>query len=196
MATADSSARPRLTTILAIRGALAIVLGLATAGLFVLAVMFPRVTADVLVLLFGIYVLLDGLTALIDTPRSSATYAWWLRLQGLLGLCVGIGIISQRGSIGTPLFYLVIGWAILTGALDLLVASQIRAGEAGILRLAGVASIVLGVVILSAWPGGGLVPFVWLLAAYALIVGILRVTAALRLPSLSGTRRSTPTSVT
>jgi len=182
MATAGSSARPRLTPILAIRGALAIVLGLATAGLFVLAVMFPRVTADVLVLLFGVYVLLDGLTALIGTSRSSASYAWWLRLQGLLGLCVGIGIISQRGSIGTPLFYLVIGWAILTGALDLLVASQV--GGAGILSLAGAASIVLGVVILSACPGGGLVPFVWLLAAYALIVGILRVTAAFRLPSL------------
>jgi uncharacterized membrane protein HdeD (DUF308 family) len=52
------------------------------------------------------------------------------------------------------------------------------------LRLPGAASIVLGVVILSAWPGGGLVPFVWLLATYALIVGILRVTAAFRLPSL------------
>src|SRR4029077_15780988 len=81
MATAGRSAGPRLTPILAIRGALAIVLGLATAGLFVLAVMFPRVTADVLVLLFGVYVLLDGLTALIGTSRSSASYAWWLRLQ-------------------------------------------------------------------------------------------------------------------
>src|SRR5262245_29982245 len=123
MATADSSAGPRLTTILAIRGALAIVLGLATAGLFVLAVMLPRITTNVLVLLFGLYVLLDGLTALIGAPRSSASYAWWLRLQGLLGLCVGIGIISQRALVGTPpLFYLVVGWALLTGALDLLVA--------------------------------------------------------------------------
>jgi uncharacterized membrane protein HdeD (DUF308 family) len=183
MATADSSARSRLTTILTIRGALAVVLGLATAGLFMLAVMFPRVTTDVLLLLFGCYVLLDGLAALIGTPRTSVAYAWWLRLQGLLGLCVGFGIINQRGSIGAPLFYLVIGWAILTGALDLLIAGHVRAQGAGILRLAGAASIILGVVIWSAWPGGGLVPFVWLLAAYALIVGVVRITAAFRLPA-------------
>jgi uncharacterized membrane protein HdeD (DUF308 family) len=184
MATADRSVQPRLTMMLAIRGALAIVLGLATAGLFMLAMMFPRVTTDVLVLLFGFYVLLDGVAALIGTPRTSAAYAWWLRLQGLLGLCVGFGIINQRSSIGAPLFYLVIGWAILTGALDLLVASQVRARGARILRLAGASSILLGVVIWSAWPGGGLVPFVWLLAAYALIVGIVRVTAGFRLPAL------------
>ena len=184
MATADRSAQSRLTTMLAIRGALAIVLGLATAGLFMLAVLLPRVTTDVLVLLFGFYVLLDGVAALIGTPRTSAAYAWWLRLQGLLGVCVGLGIVNHRGAIGASLFYLVIGWAILTGALDLLITIQIRAMGAGILRLAGVASILLGVVILSAWPGGGLVPFVWLLAAYALIVGIVRVTAAFRLRAL------------
>src|SRR5262245_36322146 len=126
MPTPGNSARPRLAAILAIRGALAIVLGLATVGLFMLAVLFPRITTDVLVLLFGLYVLLDGITALIGTPRTSAAYAWWLRLQGLLGLCVGFGIINQRGSIGASSFYLVIGWAILTGALDLLIASQIR----------------------------------------------------------------------
>jgi uncharacterized membrane protein HdeD (DUF308 family) len=184
MATADGSTRYRLTTTLAIRGALAVVLGLATAGLFVLAVMFPRVTANVLVLLFALYVLLDGLATVIGSPRSSAAYTWWLRLQGLLGLCVGIGIVSQRSSVGTPpFFYLIVGWAILTGALDLLVASQIRGGG-GIVRIAGVASILLGIVVLSAWPGGGLVPFVWLLAAYTLIVGIVRVTAAFRLPVL------------
>jgi len=168
---------------LAVRGALAIVLGLGTAGLFMLAVMFPRVTTDVLVLLFGFYVLLDGVAALIGTPRTSAASAWWLRLQGLLGVCVGFAIVNQRGSIGAPLFYLVIGWAVLTGALDLLIASQIRTVGAGILKLAGVASILLGIVVLSAWPGGGLVPFVWLLAAYALIVGIVRVTAAFRFPA-------------
>jgi len=169
---------------LAVRGALAIVLGLATAGLFTLAVMFPRVTTDVLVLLFGFYVVLDGVAALVGTPRTSAGYAWWLRLQGLLGVCVGFGIVNHRGAIGASLFYLVIGWALLTGALDLLITRQIRAVGAGILKLAGAASLVLGIVILSAWPGGGLVPFVWLLAAYALIVGIVRVAAAFRLRAL------------
>src|SRR5262249_55861442 len=137
----------------------------------------------VLVLLFGFYVLLDGVAALIGTPRTSAAYAWWLRLQGLLGICVGFAIVNQRGAIAAPLFYLVIGWAILTGALDLLVTSQIRAAGAGILNLAGGASILLGVVILSAWPGGGLGPFFGFLGAYALIVGIVRVTAAFLFPA-------------
>jgi uncharacterized membrane protein HdeD (DUF308 family) len=184
MATADRSARPRLTTILAIRGALAIVLGLATAGLFMLAVMFPRVTTDVLVLLFGVYVLLDGITALIGTPRTSAAYVWWLRLQGLLGLCVGFGIINQRGSIGAPLFYLVIGWAILTGALDLLVASQIRAGGAGILSAYAARSQTNGT---SPPPGHALrmtTPRMIDAAPASLIVGVARITAAFRLPAL------------
>ena len=183
MARAGALAGPRLATTLAVRGALAAVLGLSTGGLYMLAVLFPRVTANVLALLSGTYVLLDGLLALISGLRSATGRGRWLIAQGVVGLCVGVAVVSQRGSIGPPLFYLIVFWAIAIGALDLLVAQEIRHDRALMLRLAGAASILFGVIVLAAWPGAGVVPFLWLLAAYALIVGIARIVAAMRLPS-------------
>ena len=183
MARAGSSPSPRLTTRLAVRGALAIVLGLSTGGLYILAVLFPRLTANVLALLLGTYVLLDGLLAAASGLRSMTGPGRWLLAQGVIGLCVGVAVVSQRGSIGPPLFYLVVFWGIASGALDLLVARAIHQDSARMLRLAGVASILFGVIVLAAWPGAGLAPFLWLLAAYALLVGIVRIVAALRFQS-------------
>jgi uncharacterized membrane protein HdeD (DUF308 family) len=183
-ARADSPAKPRIAVSLAVRGALAIVLGLSSVGLSILGVLFPRVTANVLALLLGMYVLLDGLTTLIGGWRSSPALKPWLLAQGVLGLAAGIGIVSQRGAIAAPLFYLVVLWAIATGALGLVIATRIpAAGAAGLLKVAGLAAIVLGVVVLIGWPGAGLELFAWLLAAYALLVGIVRVMAAFRLPA-------------
>ena len=173
----------RWPTMLAVRGALAVVLGLATGGLSVLAVLFPRVTANVLVLLFGAYVLLDGFVTTVGSLRSLTGRGRWLIVQGVIGLCVGVAMVSQRGSIGPELFYLIVFWGIAIGALDLLVAREIPRNVGRMLRLAGIASILFGVIVLAAWPGAGLWPFLWLLAAYALLVGIVRIVAALRVPS-------------
>src|SRR5262245_43410525 len=116
---ADSPLTHRMGTALAVRGALAIVLAVCSMGLAILGVVFPRITTNVLVLLIGGYVLLDGVTALISGFRSGGATKPWLVAQGVLGLAAGIGIVSQRGSIGPPLFYLVVVWAIVTGVLDL-----------------------------------------------------------------------------
>ena len=182
MADRGTSASPRRATMLAVRGALAVVLGLSTGGLSILAVLFPRVTANVLVLLFGTYMLLDGLLALVNGLRSPTGRGPWQIVQGVIGLCVGVVVVSQR-SIGPLLFYLIVFWAVAIGVLDLLMAQEIRQPGQGRLRLAGIASILFGVIVLAAWPGAGVMLFLWLLAAYALLVGIVRIVAALRLQS-------------
>ena len=170
-----------LVMMLAVRGALAVILGLATVGLLMLAVLAPRVTANVLVILFGTYVLVDGALTVVSTLRSAQRFDPWLRLQGVIGGGAGAAVLSGWVAIGAPLFYLIAVWAIVTGALEMVAARALRR-QYGVwgLSVSGLASVLLGIAAVIGWPGGGLMAFMWLLAAYALLVGIARILAAVR----------------
>src|SRR5262252_6382846 len=164
-----------------VRGVLALVLGLATVGLWVLAVLFPRVTASVLVVLFGAYAALDGVLTLGLCMRADPAYRPSLGLQGAISLCAGVATLAGMVVLGPRLFYLISLWAIVVGALEFIVGRRVRQQfGVGAIAVSGLASILFGAAILIAWPGGGLVPFMWLLAGYAILVGIARVVAGAR----------------
>jgi len=71
--------------ILAIRGLLAVLFGLA-------ALVWPGLTLLVLVLLFGAYALVDGVIAVIVSLQERRVFArWWvLLLEGLAGIAAGV----------------------------------------------------------------------------------------------------------
>ena len=72
--------------LLALRGVLALVFGLA-------AVFYTRVTLGEFVLLFGFYVFLDGLGSVVSAIRSGGGMAAWpLLLEG--GVSVALGVVT------------------------------------------------------------------------------------------------------
>ena len=177
----ERRAQTSTLVVVMVRGVLALVLGLATGGLWVLAVLFPRVTAGVLVLLFGAYAALDGILTLALCMRADSVYRMWLGLQGAISLCAGVVALAGMAALGPRLLYLIALWAIAVGALEFTVGRRVRREfGVGALAVSGLASILFGVATLIAWPGAGLVPFMWLLAAYAILVGIARIAAAAR----------------
>ena len=163
------------------RGVLAVVLALVVVGLQVLAAVVPRVTMSVLVLLFGTFALLDGLGAAATSLRPRTRGDRWTGLEGALGVAAGAAVLTGLVPTGPPLLRLVGLWALGIGGLETLVAADLRrrAGR-GALFVAGAASLLLGIVVLTVWPGPGLMAFMWMLGGYAGLVGIARITVAMR----------------
>jgi len=101
----------------ALRGALAVIFG-------VVAFTLPGITFEVLVLLFGAYVFVDGITVLIAAGDGQR---WWpLVLGGLVGIATGVLAFALPAAMALALVYLVGAWAIVTGVLEIVAAIRLR----------------------------------------------------------------------
>lgn len=178
---ADLRAGSGAPTGLGLRGALAVALALATGGMQVLAVLMPVVTAAVIGILIGAYALVEGVLAIAFGLRSRQPFHWWVRWQGVLGILVGGVLLSRMAAPGRALLYVIAAWAIATGIIELAASRHLSSPAARkLLSAAAVISLVFGAVVFIAWPGPGLLPFMWLFIVYTLAVGVLRITAAFR----------------
>ena len=166
--------------VMALRGLLAVFFG-------VLALVWPSTTVRVLVMLFGIYVLVDGLFSLLSALTSRERRgAWWLLLiEALTGIAAGILAFIWPQITALVLLYLIAAWAIVTGVLELIGAYRLRTQLEGewALALAGVVSIILGL-LLAFRPGSGLIAVIWFLGVYAIVFGILMLVLGIRLRRL------------
>jgi len=161
---------------LALRGLAAIVFG-------VLAFVWPGITLWALVLLFGAYMLVDGIFAIVAAVRAAGREArWWLLLvEGVLGVLAGLVAFLLPGITALALLYLVAAWAIFTGILQIVGAVRLRREIEGewALILGGVLSVIFGV-LLAVLPGPGILALVWLIGAYAVVSGMLLIVLAFR----------------
>jgi uncharacterized membrane protein HdeD (DUF308 family) len=161
---------------LALRGVVAIVFG-------VLAFIWPGITLTVLILLFGAYMLVDGIFSIVAAVRAERHDArWWLLVaEGVLGVLAGIIAFLWPGLTALALLYLVAAWAIVTGILEIVGAIRLRQEIEGewALIVGGILSVIFGV-LLAVMPGVGILALVWLIGAYAVISGVLLIILAFR----------------
>jgi uncharacterized membrane protein HdeD (DUF308 family) len=172
-----------------LRGLLAILFGLAS-------FLWPGLTWLALILLFGIYAIVDGIFAMISgISRSRYSYRWWVfLLEGFISLAAGVIVLLQPGLAGLALVLVIAVWAILTGILEITAAIRLRREirNEWMLGFAGFVSIVLGILLLFQPAAGGLV-ITLMIGAYALIFGILLVALGFRLRRLNIRPGSTST---
>src|ERR687890_1931301 len=162
---------------LALRGLAAIVFG-------VLAFVWPDITLFVLVLLFGAYMLVDGIFAIVAAVRAAGREArWWLLLiEGVLGVLAGLVAALWPGLTALALLYFIAAWAIVSGIFEIVGAIRLRREIEGewALGLSGALSVLFGVLLVAVGPGVGLLSLVWLIGAYALAFGVLLLVLAFR----------------
>jgi uncharacterized membrane protein HdeD (DUF308 family) len=165
------------TSVLLLRGIVGIAAGM-------LAMLWPGLTIAFLVVLFGVYALVDGVTnvslGLRRTPERGRS--WASVAQGLFGIAAGVLAFVWPGITTLALLFWIAAWAIITGILEVVAAIRFRKElqREWILVLSGVLSIAFGV-LLSAFPAVGAVGLAWALGAYAAASGILLVAVAIRL---------------
>lgn len=159
-----------------LRGILAILFGF-------LAFLLPGITLLALVFVFGAYMLVDGVLAIVAAVRTAGREErWWLLLiEGVVGVLAGIVAFALPQAAALAFLYLVAAWAIVTGILEILAAVRIREEIEGewVLIISGAVSVIFGV-LLAVLPAVGILSLVWLIGAYAVMFGVLLVTLALR----------------
>lgn len=163
-----------------VRGIAAILFGIA-------GFLMPGITLAALVVLFGVYALVDGIFSIIAAVRGQARAPWWaLVLRGIFGIAAAAVALLLPGLTAIALVYLIAAWAIASGIVELITAVRLRKllEKEWLLAVAGVLSIIVGV-FLAANPGAGALALLWLICGYAIVFGILLVALGFRLRSSS-----------
>lgn len=159
-----------------LRGLCAIVLG-------VLAFVWPGATLLTLVLLYGAFALVDGVTAIITAIKGEQlTSRWWLAIIGGLGIVAGILTLYWPGLTALVLLLFIAIWAIATGITQIIGGLRLRKEIANewLPIVSGVLSVLFGLLLL-AQPGAGVLAMIFAIGAYAIAQGILMVAFSLRL---------------
>jgi uncharacterized membrane protein HdeD (DUF308 family) len=167
--------------LIVLRGVCAIVFGL-------LAWVWPGVTLATLILLWGAYAFADGVLAFAAAFSGRADAPWWaLTLEGIVGILAAAAAFLYPGITAIILLYVIALWAIVTGAIEIVAAIQLRKEIEGELwlGLAGVGSLLFGF-LLIARPGLGALAVVWMIGFYAVIFGVLLVALGFRVKALRG----------
>lgn len=163
---------------LLIRGLLSVLFG-------VIALWWSLAAMLAIVMVYGAYVLVDGVFSLAAAlGKSSGGYGprWWLVLVGALGVLAGLFLLMDPG-FGAAILVICLGvWAICRGVFEFIGAMRLRHEVAshGWLVLDSVLSVLFGVLIL-AWPLAGAVALTWGLGLFALVTGLCQVVLAFRL---------------
>ncbi len=170
----------------ALRGVVSILFGVLTLAL-------PALTLAALVIMFGAYALVDGFFNLIAAIRGGGDAArprWLMVLEGLVSIGAGIVTLVMPGLTTLVLAYVIAGWALVTGALEIAAAFRLRKHVRGewALALSGVLSMLFGVLMAAAPAAGALALVLWI-GAYAVVFGALLLVLAFRLRRFRGEPR-------
>ena len=177
LALGRTAALQRNWWLILIRGIFALLFGL-------VALVLPGPTIAALVLLFGIYMGVDGIVAFFAGARAAAHHERWgeLMIEGIIGIVAAV--IAFTFPLATIIAIVIFAavWAVFSG-IALLTAAFRMHGESGgkwIMALGGIISIIWGVLL---WwePIAGAVVLTYWLGAYAILFGAALVVLALRL---------------
>jgi len=154
----------------------------------VLAFLWPGITLAVLVIVWGAYALADGILALIAAyrVRDQGKPFWSLVVVGLLGIAAGIVTFIWPGMTALVLLMFIAAWAFVMGIFQIIAAIRLRKEiqNEWLLGLSGVLSVLFGI-IMFVQPGAGALAVIWVIAAYAIVFGILLIWLGLRLKKRS-----------
>lgn len=171
------------------RGALALLLGVVT-------VLFPLNALFAFTLVFAAYAGADGILSLIAGVRGATKKEdrWWaLILRGVIGVAAAV-LVALMPEVATVSYALVtlgvlIGWALLTGCLEIAAAVRLRKEIKGewLLAISGVLSVLLGLwvwAMLWIHPIASILSVAWVIAAWAFFAGFTLIGLGVRLRRL------------
>ena len=162
---------------LVLRGIAAILLG-------VLTLKWPNVTVGSLVMLFGGFVMLDGLLEILASMRAKSGGSEWgaALMLGLVEIILGLLIVMWPGLTARTVLLFIGAWAIVRGVLEVYAAVQLRKlieGEA-LLASVGILSILFGVIVFAR-PDIAAIGVLVTIAIFLIVSGVLLVLLGMRM---------------
>lgn len=137
-----------------------------------------------LVILWTAYAVADGAFALkLAARRDRAGREWgWPLFEGMVGIVAGATALLWPGITAPTLLVVMAVWAVSTGIGKMAAAAWLRRQVSGewLLAASGVLSIAFGA-LLALSPASGALALVWLVGAYAIVLGVLLVGLGWRL---------------
>jgi uncharacterized membrane protein HdeD (DUF308 family) len=153
-------------TVVVARGVFGIIIGL-------IAFLFPGPTLLSLVGLFAVFLIIDGILAIVAAVRAASKHERWgfLTFEGIAGIVAGVLAMAMPGLTVLVFVGLLAAWALVSGALELRAAFDLATDHGRWwLALGGVISIVFGILLVAA-PRIGAVVVSWWVGAYATFFG-------------------------
>jgi uncharacterized membrane protein HdeD (DUF308 family) len=170
-----------------LRGVAAVLFG-------VLAIAWPGITLATLVIVWGAYALAEGVLTLIAAwqVRDEGRPFWSLVVVGLLGIAAGVVTFLWPGITALTLLMIIAVWALIMGIFQIIAAIRLRKviEREWLLGLSGVASVIFGVLMIIS-PGAGALAVLSLIAAYAIVFGVLLIVLGFRLRSFANGQPAT-----
>jgi uncharacterized membrane protein HdeD (DUF308 family) len=166
---------------LALRGLVALAFGMLT-------LIWPDLTLWALVLLFGAFVLVDGmftLAAVIRKEPETRDARGWLIFEGIASIAAGVITFVWPDITALALLFVIAAWAFVLGALRLAVAIRLRHAidDWWLPALSGALSIAFAVLLVIT-PGAGALAITWLIGWFAVFIGVLLLMLAFRVRKL------------
>lgn len=167
-------------TALIIRGIAAVLFG-------ILVVVWPGVSVLALVVLFGIYAIIDGVTNIAHYVRRKGRRPVWQIVGGVISVLAGLAALVWPGITALSLAFVIGLWAVILGVSQIALAFEVRktVGQWWLWLITGVVTTVFGL-FLVVLPGAGILSLLGLLSSFAILSGILLVVSGAGLRRLGG----------
>jgi uncharacterized membrane protein HdeD (DUF308 family) len=161
--------------------------GIASVAFGVLAFVRPGLALFLLATFFAAAILVDGAFNIVGAVQNRDKDGWWLMLLiGLLGAVVGAYALLNP-PLSMVAFVLIVAFqAILLGVFLVMLGYKYRKATTRewMLYLTGGLSVLFGVLVIAR-PAIGGVTIVYMIAAWAIVIGLLKVVFAMRVRSLA-----------
>jgi len=154
---------------LAVSGVAAVLFGLAT-------LVWPGVTLWALVVLWGAFAFVDGITALSAAITDRLlVHRGWVAFWGLTGIAAGVVTFVWPSITALALLVVIATWALLIGISQIAfaIAARKEIPRAWSVALRGVLLVVLGVLLVIS-PGDGALGITWAIGWLAFLFGTVQ----------------------
>ena len=135
---------------------------------------------------FAASILVDGAVNLWGSIQHREKDGWWIMLLlGVLGVLVGgYALLNPLVSM-TAFVYLVAIQAVLLGVFTAMLGHKVREATSRewVLYLTGAVSVLFGILVFVN-PAAGGISVIWLIASWAIAVGVLKIWFALKVKNL------------
>ena len=167
--------------------------GIAAIAFAVIVLVWPSIGLATLIALFGAFAFVSGVATIAGALNLSIQRGQraWLVVEGMLEVAVGVVVFIWPALSALGLLYAIAAWAIALGIFEIALAFvlPVTGRRALLVVLGGLISVGFGV-IMFAHPGAGAMALLSLIAAFALVTGVMRIAFGLELRRMAGGARA------